>query len=258
MILDEIIANKAEEIHMLRHRFKGISKEMLNEFPPSRDFRKAFSKEKFAIIAEAKKASPSAGEIVKDYNPTVIARNYEIAGASAVSILTDYKYFKGSLDHIKAAKDSTTIPILRKEFIIDAAQIYESRIAGADALLLIVRILSDEQLTAFLKLCRELDMEALVEVHDVAEAKRALNTDARIIGINNRDLDTLKIDIQNTIDILNKLPRLKERIVITESGIKSAEDIKKLRAAGCNGALIGETLLKSKNISKTMADLLKA
>jgi len=256
MILDEIIKNKKLEVEGLKKRLKSLNKGYLDEFPPPRDFLKAISKGRFGIIAEAKKASPSAGELVRDYNPTILAKNYEEAGASAVSVLTDEKYFMGDISHINEAKDSTTVPILRKDFIIDESQIYESRIAGADAILLIARILNDSQLNKFLKTCHGLGMEALVETHNAEEIERALMTDARVIGINNRDLDTLKVDLNATISLLKQFPGLKERIVVSESGIKSKEDIKALKAAGANAALIGETLLKSPNVTKTLQDLL--
>jgi indole-3-glycerol phosphate synthase len=257
MILDEIIRNKRQEVSLLRMRFSGKNlDELIKALPKPRDFADAFKKGKFSLIAEIKKASPSAGLIRQDFEPITLAKTYEESGASAISVLTDQKYFQGKLEYLKAAKESTTIPILRKDFIIDEHQVYEARIAGADALLLIVRILDDEKLNGLLKLTEKLGMQALVETHNAEEVERALKTKAKIIGINNRDLDTLRIDLQTTIQLMEGFPQLKERVVISESGIVSNEDVEKLKAAGADGVLIGETLLKSKNIGEIIRELM--
>ncbi len=257
MVLEDIILNKKQEIISLKLQYSGKNlAELIKGLPKPRDFLGAFGKEKFSLIAELKKASPSAGLIRKDFEPITLAKTCEESGASAISVLTDEKHFQGELDYLKAAKESTTIPILRKDFIIDEEQVYEARIAGADALLLIVRILSDEQLGVLLKLTEELGMQALLEVHDAGEIERALKTDAKIIGINNRDLDTLKVDLQNTVQLIEKFPQLRERIVISESGIKSREDIEKLKKAGSDGVLIGEVLMKSGNIAEKIKELM--
>ena len=254
MILDEIILNKRQEIDALKERFAGKDPlKLVEELPQARAFLK---KGKFSLIAEIKKASPSAGLIKQDYNPTTLGKVYEEGGASAISVLTDGKYFQGKLGHIKAAKDSTTVPILRKDFILDETQIYESRIAGADALLLIVRVLKNAELVKLIELTESLGMQTLVETHSAEEARRALRAGAKIIGINNRDLDTLEIDLQNTVRIMSEIPELKKRIIISESGIKTKEDVLVLQQVGVDGVLIGETLLKSDNIPAKIRELI--
>ena len=162
----------------------------------------------------------------------------------------------GDLKHLKAAKESTTIPVLRKDFIIDEAQIYESRIAGADAILLIVRILSNDELKKFIKLAQELDMGSLVEVHTADEAARAHSAGAEIIGINNRDLSDFKVDINTTINILKSMPELKDRIIVSESGIESGKDVKLLADAGVDAVLAGEGILRSRDIGEKVRKLL--
>ena len=257
MVLDEIIFNKRQEVTLLKIKMdEKDSRKLVKDLPGPRDFLKAFSKGKFSLMAEIKKASPSAGVIREDFNPTLLAKTYEESGASAISVLTDRKYFQGKAADLKAAKESTTIPVLRKDFIIDESQIYESRIAGADALLLIARVLEDHVLAGLLKLTEELGMQALVEVHDAEELKRALKTEARIIGINNRDLDTLQVDLETTLSLMHDFPELGERIVISESGIHTHDDIEKLKAAGVDGVLVGEAILKSDNIPEKIKELM--
>jgi indole-3-glycerol phosphate synthase len=209
-----------------------------------------------SLIAELKKASPSAGVIRQDFEPITLAKAYEESGASALSVLTDEKFFLGKLENLKLAKESTTIPVLRKDFIIDECQILESRLAGADAVLLIARVLEDPQLSRLLELTESMEMQALVEVHNAEEVERVLKTPARIIGINNRDLNTFQVDLQNTVNLVKKFPKLKERIVIAESGIESREHIQVLKKAGVDGVLIGETLLRSRNIPAKIKELL--
>lgn len=257
MILDDIIAHKKQEIAALKKNFEGKDmRGLLKDLPKPRDFLSAFSKDKFSLIAEIKKASPSAGVIQADFKPIFLAKTYEESGAAALSVLTDEKFFQGRLEYLKAAKESTTIPVLRKDFIIDEAQVYESRLAGADALLLIVRALKDRELTRLLKLTEELGMQALVEVHDETEARRALKAGAAIIGINNRDLDTFKVDLRTTVALLSKLPQLKDRIVISESGIATRVDVGTVKKAGANGILVGEILMRSDNIPDKIGELL--
>ncbi|MFA6548805.1 MAG: indole-3-glycerol phosphate synthase TrpC [Candidatus Margulisiibacteriota bacterium] len=257
MILDEIVFQKRREVEQLKERFTGIDPAALVEgLPCTRPFLKAFRKGRFSLIAEIKKASPSAGLIRPHFEPVTLAKTYEESGASAISVLTDEKYFQGKLDYLKAAKDSTTIPILRKDFIIDALQIYESRIAGADAVLLIARILDDLELAGMLELTESLGMQALVEIHNAEEAKRVLSTKAKVIGINNRDLDTLKIDLDNTSRLIKEFPSLTERIIISESGIANRADASLLKRVGVNGILVGETLMKSANIPAMVQELL--
>ena len=257
MLLDDIIFDKRQEVTALKVRLNTQKvKTLIKGLPRPRNFLKAIPKGKLSLIAEIKQASPSAGRLVDNFNPTTLARTYEEAGAAALSVLTDAKYFGGRLEHLKEAKDSTTVPVLRKDFIIDESQVYESRINGADAILLIVRILTDEQLIKLMDLALGLKLRCLVEVHNEAELERALKTDAEIIGINNRDLDTLAVDSHNTIRLLEKFPQAKERIVVSESGINSAEQVQSLRDAGVNGILVGESLLKSPDINLKIKELL--
>ncbi len=257
MILDEIVKTKQQEVSILKERFKGKDLDaLIKDLPTSRDFLKAFGKAKFSLIAEIKKASPSAGLIRQDFDPISLAKVYEESGAAAISVLTDEKYFQGKIEYLKAAKVSTTIPVLRKEFIIDETQIYESRIAGADALLLIARLLKDSELISLLALTEKLGMQALVEVHNAEEVQRVLRTNARIIGINNRDLDTLKVSLKNTINLLKQFPELKDRVVISESGIHNQKDVQMLKNAGVEGMLVGEAILRSANIPEKIRELL--
>ena len=249
--LDEIIANKRREITNLK-----VCPD-LEGLPRTRDFLQALTKGKLSLIAEIKKASPSAGVIAEKFEPIYLAKVYEESGAAAISVLTEEKFFQGKLEHLKQAKESTTIPVLRKDFIIDEKQIYESRVAGADAILLIVRILTDEHLNSFLKIAQALHMQCLVEVHSEKEAERALKSGAQVIGINNRDLDTFKVDFKNTLRIIERLPELKKRTIVSESGISSAEQVKELKAAGVSAILVGESLLKSRDIGAKIREMMQ-
>ncbi len=256
MILDEIIANKRRKIAALKEHFNSKALcLMTRNLPSTRDFQAAFKKGRFNLIAEIKKASPSAGLIKQDFDPRALAEAYQESGAAAISVLTEEKYFQGRLDYLKAVKDITTVPILCKDFIIDEMQICEARLSGADAILLIARILSDDELSKLLKIAQEMKLQALVETHNAEEVGRALKSGARVIGINNRDLDTLEIDLKTTVDLMKKFPELKKRVVISESGVKTRQDVELLKKAGVNGALIGETLMKSDNIPAKIEEL---
>ncbi|MBI5699805.1 indole-3-glycerol phosphate synthase TrpC [Candidatus Saganbacteria bacterium] len=257
MLLDEIVSDKQAEVKRLIDQFKFIKlANLADAFPPIRDFKAAISRPgKMSLIAELKKASPSAGLIRESYEPIGLAKNYEDAGAAALSVLTDLKFFQGLLGHLKSAKESTHIPILRKDFILDELQVIESRLAGADAVLLIVRILNDEQLKTLLAKARELKLASVVECHNEAEVERALKADSEIIGINNRDLDTLKVDFNLSLNLPGKFPELKKKVLVSESGISSASQIKELKAAGFSAALIGEALLRSPDPSAKIREL---
>jgi len=257
MLLAEIVASKHREVAALQaHLNVEKVEKACQALPPPRDFARPFGRGKFALIAEVKKTSPSAGVIVEKFEPVFLAKQYEEGGAGALSVLTDAKYFGGKLGHLKEVKDPTTIPVLRKDFIIDAAQVYESRVAGADAILLIVRLLSDAQLAEYLDLARTLQLSCLVETHDEREVERALKSDAEIIGLNNRDLDTLAVDLQTSHRLLDKFPELRARVVIAESGIKTGEEASSLRAKGVSGLLVGESLLRSGDIAAKIKELL--
>ena len=206
------------------------------------------------IIAEVKKASPSKGVIREDFNPLQIALTCQKNGAVAISVLTDEKFFQGSLNHMHQVAKSTIIPILRKDFIIDEYQVLEARACRADAFLLIAGLLDKERLRDFRLIGEELGMDALVEVHTMEELEKALLSGAGIIGINNRDLATFEVDIKRSIEMVPHIP--KEKLIVSESGIKSREDIIRLEEAGVNAFLIGETLLKSNNIGKKLKELI--
>jgi indole-3-glycerol phosphate synthase len=250
MILDDITKTKRQEVAALK---KHPPQAAAQELPKTRAF---LTKGQFTLIAEIKKASPSAGLINPDYDPAKIARAYEAAGAGAISVLTDQAYFQGSLKDLTVVKQVTSLPVLRKDFIVDETQVLEARNAGADAVLLIARILNDNELAKLLKLTHQLGMEALVETHNAAEIERLLATDARIIGINNRDLDTLKVNVQTTHVLLKQFPALKKRIIVSESGIKTKHEVTMLREAGVDAVLVGESILKSHDIQAKVKELL--
>lgn len=259
MLLDEIIENKKNEVYTLKEQFSKFIKlkNLAAIFPPIRDFKAAISKkDKIALIAEVKKASPSSGVIVKDFEPAKIAGTYEKSGAAALSVLTDAKYFQGMLTHLKTIKEAAKIPVLRKDFIIDEIQIIESRLAGADALLLIARILSSDQMKSYLEKCEEFKLSALVEIHDEKDAEKALSLNAKLIGINNRDLDSLKVDLNTSLRLVTQFPELKARVLVSESGIATASQVKELHSAGFSAVLIGDSLLKSNNIEAKIKELI--
>ena len=206
------------------------------------------------IIGEIKKQSPSAGLIISDYIPEDIAIIYERSGIGALSILTESKYFLGNIDHLPLVKKKTNLPVLRKDFIIDKYQILESKIYQADCILLILSILSDDQVLDFISFANELKLDCIIEVHDEIELQRAIKLDYPIIGINNRNLKNLEVDLNNTINLNKNLT--KDYILIAESGIKSSYDIHKFNLSGIFNFLIGESLLKSKNKEKKIGELL--
>ncbi len=205
------------------------------------------------IIAEIKKASPSKGIIRKDFKPAEIAREYCRSEADAISVLTEKDFFQGSQEHLCKVRQVSTLPVLRKDFIIDLWQIYESAFLGADAVLLITSILTDEELKKFQTVAEILGMNCLVEAHDIEETKRAVKSGAKIIGINNRDLGTFEVDISTTEKLLNYIPN--DRVVVSESGINTYEDMSFLERLGVDGVLIGESLMRAESISKKLDEL---
>jgi len=206
-----------------------------------RDFAAALSRGPLQVIAELKRASPSRGILREDFRRDEMARSYEAAGASALSVLTEERFFLGSLADLEAARAAVRLPVLRKDFIISDYQIYESVAAGADALLLIVAVLSDEDLRNFLVLCRELRVAPLVEVHDHLELQRAAQAGATIIGVNNRDLKTLEVDLATSFRLRAGIPA--DCIAVSESGIKTGEDLRRIAEAGFHAVLIGERFM---------------
>ncbi|MGC8738107.1 MAG: indole-3-glycerol phosphate synthase TrpC [Candidatus Hydrogenedens sp.] len=245
MILDEIVRNKKIEIQDRKREISIVSLyEKIKSTEKPRCFISALMHTGPTLIAEIKRHSPSRGPIWEDLNPSELSFRYQTAGASAISVLTDAKYFHGSLQDLTEAHHTVQIPCLRKEFIIDEYQIYETRVHHADTLLLIVRILSDMQLKDFLSLTRELEMEPLVEVHNENEVERAIDAGAKIIGINNRDLDTLEVDIETTLRLKKNIPE--DYIVVSESGISHPQTIQKFYEHGVQSFLIGESILYSR------------
>ncbi len=212
-----------------------------------------------ALIAEIKKASPSAGVICRDFDPVRIAREYEAAGASCLSVLTDEKFFQGSLQYLRLVRQAVKLPLLRKDFIIDERQIFEAITWGADAILLIVAILSDDQLRRFHAAADRAGLAALVEVHDEVEMERALDSGARLIGVNNRDLKTFRVDLATTERLAQKLaahPKWDAITLVAESGIQSRADVRRLAQAGARAILVGESLLKQGTIQENVRRLL--
>ena len=241
--LEEILAAKHDEIEQLRPRLAELDRQAQAR-TDFRSFRKAIESagEKLAIIAEIKKASPSAGVIVESFDPVTIAKNYERAGASAISVLTDVKFFQGSLEHLRNVRSAVSLPLLRKDFIWDRAQIAESAANGADAILLIVAALTQDQLVRMLKAAKEFRLDALVEVHSVDELQRALEAGAEIVGINNRDLTTFDVDLAVTEKLCREVPD--EIILVSESGIKTPRDVARMKACGVDALLVGEALMR--------------
>jgi indole-3-glycerol phosphate synthase len=257
MILDRIVSQNLEGLEYKKRRLSMPElQKMASEQPPAIDLASALRGDGIQLIAEVKKASPSRGVIRPDFDPVEIAKIYAGNGAAAVSILTETKYFQGSLDHLKDIRKAlpNKLPLLRKDFIFDPYQVYESRAYGADSLLLIVAILEPEKLQELLGISHELNMSCLVEVHNEAEVEIALKSRAKIIGINNRDLNTFNVDIATTERLRPLIPP--DRIVVSESGIKERTDIEKLHQLGIDAVLIGESLMSAPDIAARMRELL--
>jgi indole-3-glycerol phosphate synthase len=257
MILESIVNHKRDELAQLKiEKPLDVIKDALRGLPPTRDFKKAIKPSGTGgtnIIAEVKKASPSRGIIRDDFNPVEIASEYQKNSAVAISVLTDKKYFQGELDYLKQIKEVTNIPILDKDFIVDVYQIYQARIYGADAVLLIAAILTDNELSEYLTLTNQLSLDALVEVHTLEELNIVLNTDAQIIGINNRDLKSFLVNTDTSVRLAKYIPD--DKIVVSESGINSKEIISSLQKEGIDAFLIGEALMKEKDIGKKLREL---
>ena len=255
-MLDKIVADKKEEV---RQRKKAVPASELEARIARRagtlDFAAALKGDGVSLIAEVKKASPSRGVLCHDFDAVALARTYADNGAAAISVLTEEKYFQGSLAHLSEIRGEVEIPLLRKDFIFDPYQVYESRAYGADALLLIVSLLEQEQLEELLLLSRKFDLSCLVEVHHESEVEKALRSNAQIIGINNRDLKTFHVDTGTTQRLRALIP--KDRVVVSESGISSRNDIDSLKKWGVNEALVGEALLTAGNIAAKMRELVK-
>jgi indole-3-glycerol phosphate synthase len=264
-ILDTIVDEKRREVAKLptRRIAAGDLRDAMLERDERRDFLAALRKPArgdIALIAEVKKASPSAGVLCRDFEPVRIAREYEAAGASCLSVLTDEKFFQGSLDHLRQIRAAVKLPLLRKDFIIDERQILEAIEWGADAILLIVAMLDDARLKRFHTMAMEAGLAALVEVHDEAELDRALAAGASLIGVNNRDLKTFKVDLAITERLAAKLfASLATRpapLLVAESGMHTRADVARLQRAGARAVLVGESLMRSGDIESRVRELL--
>jgi indole-3-glycerol phosphate synthase len=255
--LDEILPSTREAIAMAKRRepLEDL-KRKIRDLEPSRGFQAALSPPEagpIRLIAEIKQASPSQGLLRRDFRPGEIAKIYEEEKASALSVLTEERFFMGRLEHIGLVRAATKLPILRKDFVIQEYQIYQARAYEADAVLLIAALLDDVQLKDFGAIAKGLGMIGLVEVHDEAEVEKGLATGSKLIGINNRDLKTFMTDLETTFRLVKRIPD--DRIVISESGIGSAQDITRLEEAGLDAVLIGETFMKSPDIRAKMREL---
>ncbi len=261
-ILDKIVEEKKREIAKLPARIiaAGDLRDAMLEHGERRDFMAALRKPSrgdIALIAEVKKASPSAGVICEDFDPVRIAKEYEAAGASCLSVLTDEKFFQGSLDYLRQIRTAVKLPLLRKDFIIDERQILEAIEWGADAILLIVAIMSDAQLKKFHLLAKDAGLAALVEVHDENELERALAAGAELIGVNNRDLKTFKVDLATTERLAAKLFLASHSsLLVAESGIHTRADVERLKKCGAKAILVGESLMKGNDIHSKANELL--
>ena len=251
-ILERIVKTKRQEVKGLETRLPALRSAAENSDPP-RDFLQALGGEHVAVIAEMKRRSPGAGPIRADLDPLHLAQAYQQGGAAALSVLTDRHYFGGSLEDLATARGLVGIPVLRKDFLIDQAQIYEARAAGADAVLLIVRILDDASLRALRVLAEELGMTALVEAHDGEEVDRALASGARLLGVNNRNLKTFETRLEVTLGLADRVPP--DVVLVSESGIRTREDVEMLGVRGVDAVLVGESLLRQEDPREAVAAL---
>ncbi len=257
MILDKIIEEKKREIEQARAKvpLQKLIKKSANFVGQLRGFKEAISRPgRINLIAELKKASPSKEILRKDFDPLEIAKSYESSGAAALSVLTDKKFFQGELAHLNAVRKAVNLPILRKDFIIDEYQIYESVCAGADSVLLIAQLLSEEQLEQFSRLCVKLNLDEVCEVHNEEDLDKVLRRDIEVIGINNRNLQTFEEDLQVSARLAKKIP--KGKIVISESAIKTSGDVNFLQGLGVNAVLIGEAFMRSEDIEAKVRELM--
>lgn len=253
-MLNTIVVRKREDLRRQKQEVPlAALKERIGARRPL-DFAAALTGERIRVIAEIKRASPSRGIIAPDLDPVALARAYALGGAAAISVITEENFFGGSLAYLASVRETVSLPILRKDFIFEAYQVYEASAYGADALLLIVGILNQEQLSELMALSRELGLAALVEVHNAGEVDRALLAGAKIIGINNRNLRTFEVDINTTRSLRSLIPR--QHLVVSESGIRSRDDAKKLKGWGVNAILVGEALVTASDIAAKLKELM--
>ena len=260
-VLKRILARKQEEVAERRERVSLFElKARLSGAPPVRGFADSVEAKLRAglpaVIAEVKKASPSKGVIRPDFDPAAIARSYEAGGAACLSVLTDIDFFQGSDAYLQQARAACALPVLRKDFVVDAWQLHEARMLGADCVLLIAAALDDVQLAEFAFIADELGMDVLVEVHDLDELERALPIPARLLGINNRNLRTFEVSLQNTLDLKDMVPA--DRVLVTESGILAPADVALMRGAGVHAFLVGEAFMRQPDPGTALRDLFAA
>jgi indole-3-glycerol phosphate synthase len=255
-ILDKIVATKREEVAAAKaKRPEPALRRALSDAAPPRDFLGALSAgPPIRLIAEVKKASPSKGVIRADFDPVAIARTYQEHGASCISVLTDERYFQGSLDYLCRVRAAVGLPVLRKDFIIDPYQVVEAREAGADAVLLIAECLDDDSLKRLHDAIVELGMTPLVELYEPANVERVLGVGARLIGVNNRDLRTFEVDLEHTLRLRRQIPA--DRVMVGESGIRTRQDAERLEATGVQAMLVGESLLVRPDVGAAVDELL--
>lgn len=257
MILDRIVKVKQQEVERLHETLHLTRAEReIRQMPETKGFAAALrqTSDPVALIAEVKKASPSKGVIRADFDPVSIALQYETAGASAVSVLTDVEFFQGKPVFLPQIRDVVNLPLLRKDFIIDEYQIYEARLLGADAILLIAGLLSAGQIKRYRELARDLGMDSLVEAHDRRELDKAIAAGATLIGINNRDLHTFEVDLRTTVELAKELPN--GTLLVAESGIFNFEDIRFVQQAGADAVLVGESLMRSEDVGAAVDRLM--
>lgn len=253
-VLDRILAHKAEELaHRRRKRSLPDVRAAAENAAPTRGFAAAVKRRKPAVIAEMKKASPSRGVIREHFDPKTIAASYEAAGAACLSVLTDETFFQGADEHLARAKAAATLPALRKDFVIDEYQVFEARDLGADCILLIAAVLDPEQIASFSGIAGELGLDVLVEVHSERELDGALRSAPTLLGINNRDLRTFDTSLETTLSLLAQVPE--GTTVVTESGIRTREDIRRMRDAGVDAFLVGEAFMRASDPGRQLREL---
>ena len=253
-VLERIVVAKRAEIAAARERAPLDSvKTQARSAPPVRDFVAALRAKRPAVIAEIKKASPSRGVLREHFEPAAIARSYERAGAACLSVLTDEPFFQGTAEHLVAARSACALPVLRKDFVIEPYQVFESRALGADCILLIAACVTVEEMLELERIATALGMGVLAEVHDAEELRRALLLKTPLIGINNRNLRTFETRLETTLELLSRVPT--ERIVVTESGILGSADVQRMRDAGVETFLVGEAFMRSNDPGAALQEL---
>ncbi|MCH2210062.1 MAG: indole-3-glycerol phosphate synthase TrpC [Fuerstiella sp.] len=255
-LLSDIVRHKRTEIAAARRRTPEKQLwQRAESAPPVRDFHNALSGSRPGLIAEVKKASPSAGIIRADFDPVDIARTYEAAGARCLSVLTDEKFFQGHLKFLQQIRSQVSLPVMRKEFILDRYQVLEARASGADCVLLIAECLSQDELNDLHRFAGELGMQTLIELYDATNLQSVLNTGTRLVGINNRDLRTFATSLDHTFDLMDQIPP--EVLLVSESGIRTHGDVLRLAAAGVGGILVGESLMRQPDIGSAVRQLME-